>query len=63
MDEMIKMAHYFNKNQNKTQKIHQLLDDHDPIDHQILALMDAQQLNIDIIPLDNPKHKQKKPKQ
>jgi len=60
---MIKMVLNLKKHGNKTQTIHQLLDDHDPIDHQILALMDSHQLNIDVIALDKPKHKQKKAKQ
>lgn len=62
MDEMRMMFDHFKKHQDKTRTIHHLLDSNNPIDKQILALMDAQELSIDVISLDPPQ-KQKKPKQ
>ena len=56
------MVEHVKKHQTKTQTIQQLLDEKNPIDQQILALMTDEKISIDVIPLDNPPEKPKKQK-
>ena len=56
------MFENFKKNHGKRQLIPQALDMDDPIDQQILKLMDANQLSVDVIDLDEPLQEKKKPR-
>jgi hypothetical protein len=59
---MMLMFDYLKNHHMKKQPIHQFLDEHDPIDQQILALLATNEITVDVIPLDNPPQKQKKHK-
>jgi len=54
------MFEHFKKYYERRQQIQQGLDLHDPIDQQILKLMDANKISVDIIDLDEPIQQKKK---
>ena len=55
------MFEHFKKYYERRQQIQQGLDKHDPIDQQILKLMEKDQISVDIIDLDEPIKQMKKP--
>ena len=54
------MFEHFKKIHERRQHLPLGLDRHDPIDQQILKLMDANQISVDIIDLDEPIQQKKK---